>query len=491
MASGVVVNTVRLPFQIAMQDDELPASFVSRVAIANGFRSGSEFCAITGMNRDRLIHGSEYEIKLLAEWTGVDPAQINAFTFKQGHLFAFGQAVLKTRGFCRDGFRFCSECYVADTSLGPPVIRATWQWLPISCCPVHGIPLASSSGDVGEIGAVPEMANEAFKSTKRLAYPKAIALSKYLTDRILRSADDDFVGRLPLYVALEFFDVLGSLHRRIRQSSCLGTGRFELAQAGYQIAQRGPDAVSELLSRYTTKGSASSANRLRVKIYGDAKQWLWRHKDDADYSPIADLFQSQARWNPSFATGGISARKARASRTHTVRSASEEYCVPVALVERFLKERGVALPSDCLLSSFKFDAAVADELFGGAGIPLGLHQAAEVLGCSPATIIELLDLRLLDPLSSDKKDVRETFVSSANLSRLLKRIYRDADTTAKTPGLRSLPHCAIASGVSEGRIVGFILAGHLSNVAIAKAQAGLGALYVSLREVLTLKSQRV
>lgn len=468
------------------EDDELPVSFVNRVAIANGFQSISEFCRITGLNLDRLAHGSENEVNLLAEWTGVHPERIDAFTFKQGNIFTFGHAVLKTRGFCREGFRFCPQCCAADASNGTPVIRASWQWRPISCCPTHETSLLLSSCGVGEIETLAEIAL-ATKSTQRPASPKAIALSRYLTDRILRPAGDDFVGRLPVYVALEFFVVLGSLHRRIRQSSCLRIGRFELAEAGYQVAQVGPDAVSELLSRPTAEGSWSNANRLWINVYTDAKRWLWRHKDDADYAPIVDLFQTQAGWNTSLATDGTSAGKVGARRVHTVRSASEEYCVPIALVEQVLTDRGLALPSDDLRSSFKFDTALAGDLFGGAGLPLDLHQAAQVLGCSPATITELLDLQLLDPVSGDDEDSRETFVSSANLSRLLKCLYRNANPTTTMPGLRSLPHCAIASGVSEARIVGFLLTGRLSTVAISKPQPGLRALYLSLREIMRFR----
>ncbi|WP_368517101.1 TniQ family protein [Rhizobium sp.] len=485
------MNAVRLPIQIALHDDELPVSFVNQVAIANGFRSTLEFCEITGLNLNRLAHGAEHEVKSLAQWTGVDPDRLDAFTFKQGQIFAFGNATVKARGFCRAGFRFCPQCCDADASSGSPVIRATWQWRPISCCPVHEIALVLSSCDVGEIGAPPEMVIEAINSTPRPASPKAIALSKYLTDRILRPPGDDFIGRLPVYVALEFFDILGSLDRRVHRGTCLRTGRFEVVEAGYQIARLGTGAISELLSRHVAGVYWSNARRLPVNVHTNAKRWLWQHKDDADYTSIVDLFQSDAKLHAPFATGGTSGRNVAARRVHTVHSASKEYCVPTALVEQLLKDRSLTLSSDDLLPSFKFDATIAGELFGGAGVPLGVQQAAQVLGCSPATITELLDVRLLESVSGDDKDSQETFISSANLSQLLKRLYRNACRTTTMPGLRSLPHCAIASGVSEARIVDLVLAGRLTTVAISTSRPGLGALYLSLREVMRLKGHGI
>lgn len=487
MASCLVMNAVQLPVQVAMHDDELPVSFVNRVAAANGFRSVSEFCEITGLNLGRLAHGSEYEVNSLAEWTGVSPDRLRTFAFKQGHIFAFGHAVLKTRGFHRAGFRFCPLCCAEETNGGAPVIRATWQWRPISCCPLHEMPLLSSSCNVGETGSPSAMVIETTNNAQRPTSPKAIALSKYLTDQILRLADEDFIGKLPLYVTLEFFDVLGSLDRRIRYRPCLRTGRFELAAAGYQIAKLGTDAICELLSRRMAGIDWSTATGLRVDIYAEVKSWLWRHKNNADYVAIADLFRPYARSHPRPATGEVFARKVGSRRIHTVQSASAEYCVPAALVRKLLKDYGVPLPSNDLLSEFKFSATIADELFGGPGIPLDLHEAAQALECLPATITELVDLQLLKSVSRNDKSNQETLVSSATLSGLLKSLYQGADPTPMAPGLRSLPHCAVASGVSEARIVGFLLAGRLRTIAISKACPGLGALRLSLREVLSLK----
>ena len=184
---------------LAFHDDELPVSFVSRLARFHGIPSARMFCSDLGLNFRRIVDGDRKTLVTLSYLSGASLSTLlsNAVQSHGGN-WRIGQEQLLKSSLIRGAPRVCLGCLTEDAAasdLSADIAiygRTRWIISHIRSCSRHGIALvtaarpghSSKSHDFSMIlgACAPELALLAKKvtplDTSRLEVLSAYALKR-------------------------------------------------------------------------------------------------------------------------------------------------------------------------------------------------------------------------------------------------------------------------------------------------------------------------
>ncbi len=283
----------QLPQLTPLLHDELPISFVARLAWTNGFRTLGEFCRIVNLRVSDLFTLSEPMVRRISDMSEVAPTELARFRKSSEPLTDFGQSTVRTKQVLPfNRIRVCLRCLTVDSlSVSspvstPPYIRAPWQWSLISSCGIHKCSLTHLQHSLIDL---PEFQHRS-DSQDRKSPARSNASDDYLYRRLTEPAGSNYLDQMPAYVAAEFCILLGRIAANSAPKHLLWAQShtsLRLGESGFAIASRGPEAISEFLLNIAARPNGSHYLRPIFK-------WATTHNEKAHYTPALELLQQQA-----------------------------------------------------------------------------------------------------------------------------------------------------------------------------------------------------
>ncbi|PZM08085.1 TniQ family protein [Rhizobium tubonense] len=305
-------HSAGLPVAVELHNDELPLSFLSRVAKANGFQSLVEFCDIVGLDKLKVRSGNERTLSKLAVWTGVPVSRLARFAIGPGRMLNFGGQALRRHQMYTMGMRFCPACVADDLCKGTrrsgvrPYLRASHILKVVVDCPTHGVPLQYRPDEIefGDdlVGNKPAIVETSELRLVRIPHPA----NAYFASRIGGQPGSEFLDMIPAYLALELCEVLGELDRVARSASLSKETPFSKESEnqifrGFDIAKIGLPAISIFLSNHVQ--TAIHQGRSLRFVYSPVWQWLKNEGENPAYSALFSFFRDHAQANVPISRG--------------------------------------------------------------------------------------------------------------------------------------------------------------------------------------------
>lgn len=378
-----------LPRPVSPLPDEYPASYVARLAWANGFENFAEFASILGLEKDLRHNLSKEANDLLTEKTNCCLEPLKRFSITSGVIIPFGDGLVRRAQVKGVGLRYCSQCLEEDNPSGR-YIRGQWQWRVITHCPRHGCRLDLDLRDPRRLTTFNGLA-----CSLSGQLDAGHECDRYFYGRLSQPADASFLDSLPAYVAAEFCVLLGKCLQMQEKRLLTACDEEETElRRGFRIASGGRNAIWSFLSQHVEKVSRRIPHP--SLIYSPFLRWWAANKHNPDAIPVMQLIQSHAVDHVAVGPGENIAWPVAERVVHSVKSASREYRLPASKVRMILAPN---YPNGVLPHFFK-KAEIEALLVKSPGPDkaaelVDLKTARRRLGVSVATMKELVDTGLI------------------------------------------------------------------------------------------------
>ena len=481
-----------LPFLVDMHADELPVSFVSRLALANEFSSLKKFCSFHGVDLRTISSMPPATAAFIESRSIVESRHLTRYAVPavrdadQGRC-EFGFGIIDKRQLRVSGSRYCSKCLQDDlinqSGLPEtrPYLRAAWRWSLIHTCHIHcralethpSVDLADFAFDVS---GQPEQTS--------VSSEVGGCFDKYFSTRVSKTGGTTFLDSLKLHVALEFCTALGRMQLQQENGRLRGTGPSgyetnDTARLGYAIARGGREAVSQFLNEFVR--TMIPTVRYIDSLYAVPVNWLKHRTDDPDYTIPVKLFQQHAEGHIPLAPGEEFLTPVRTRRFHTVPSAAKEYQISEERVRMTLARH----TSEIGVEPRVFSSELAHPWLVEEQQYLPTSDAAWQLGCDEMTLDSFIKNGIFRVTLHDATSSRPfRRILQKDVDGLVSRL-RAAATADLTPSLDIQPllKATHRAKCTAFELVDLIVNGRLQRVAAIGDANNLNAIHLSVREV--------
>lgn len=372
--------------------DETRVSLLSRLAIANGYRSLQVFLSLNGTSVLPFERGEPQAIKKLSDWSGVDIARLQSFDIRgngQGATWELGAARMSKDMRIGNNHRYCPKCVVNDLADGArrpntrPYVRAVWMTRAVHSCVTHHCSIVEVSEDDGnrdDFARYVEKNLELIKLQASATTEKDVALAQYVTARIESEPANEFLDQFDTYVAVDLCRHLGDFsarHRSINDTTSQTPATSEI-DLGFKIASAGPERIEALISD-AVKRERPLALEIQ-SFFGKLRRWLLRNKGKEEFISVVELFQDIVERHIPIGQDELFVLPTRQRYLHSVRSASTEYGMPDERVLQLVLDAGLTERSDLTSGRIYFDAIKGHRTLSSALHALTSTEIAAELG---------------------------------------------------------------------------------------------------------------
>jgi len=474
--------TSKLPRTVMERRDEALESLIARLAWANGFRCAADLIRPETPGSRSLRTISEQTCHELASLSGITVDTILRFRVAPGVVIPFGASKIKRSHMSLGNVRYCPHCLRSDAENDTPLrgghqyIRGAWNWSMISCCHLHGTPLATSSVDLSALVDFQPL-------LRKLAYTEPVQPDEaevYFHGRLEKPAGEAFLDGFPAYVAAEFCAVLGHIaqcweSRALKDRIVGGYENSKMRSIGYAIAKDGREAVWAFLTDYVRK--ASSWISQPRSFYSVTHHWWRMNKHNMDYRPLMMLLQAHAEQNVPLDRGETFFWPVLRRHVHTVRTASLEYGLPEERVTQVLTDAFGCSELPRFLKKEEIHRALLD-----AKSWLNTGEVAGMLGCSVQIVDRIIKAGFLTAVANSSDQTRVyRFVHRSEVEGLLSKLRDVLETDAGDADLKPVVQTRWAGGTTG--ILQLLIDGHLTRVFCKSDVMRLDNLLVDHREL--------
>jgi hypothetical protein len=394
--------------------DESRLSLVSRLALANGYRSMQDFLSLNAVNAAAFEAGNPKAVELLSKWSGVDVSLLSGNDIKSagtGSNWWLGSVLMNKEMRTGPHHRYCPKCVVADLREGTgrpatrPYVRINWMTRAIQTCVHHGCkimekPAARSLGDFSRFVAtnLPLIEQEATMPFVGLG-----KMDFYVANRVANKPSNAFLDGFDGYVAYDlcrYFGGFAHAHEKIDQDAVADTS-LDVIEKGFDIAAAGPDRIEAVIAEAVS--SERPLSREMGAFFGEFRRWLRRNRKKAEFEKVVDLFQEIAERHLPIGKDDLFVLPTRQRRLHSVRSASIEYAMDEERVCKLLMDAGLLEQSKRSAGRRYFDAQKGHEVLADALDTMTSTEVAGVLGIHVNQMRAIFEADLL-PRAGDSED---------------------------------------------------------------------------------------
>jgi len=466
----------RLPRLVAPIDDELTASYLMRTSWANGFASLDQFYNVTGWKHTAIAKSAAGVTALIAARTGTGVRSLDRYAISTGRVVQLGSDRVKRSQLETKSVRYCPVCVRLDHSSNPmPVVSAVFQWRVISHCPLHSCRIASVPGRVfRHLRCFDDLVSAGSEED-----PGALPVNVYLYNRIKWGPSDGFLGKLPAYVATEFFSLIGHIRIRMEAGSIKDAiqGGFsnELPrQLGFDVAIHGNDAIWEFLTQHVQ--SVSDRISIPKRIYSPFIRWYEINGQNPDYKEAFALLKKHAHRHIPLGTEPLFAVQASPAHVHNITSASRHYGLSSERVRRVVGRPKHVASRARLFRTSDFGGSLQEE-----AALISIREATQILGCSTQLVDLIIEAGLLQPSGGRQGSPRR--VHREHVSSLLATIAAKVNTGLEFEGLHPIEEVCRTFSRRRYQVVAALANGSLKHVAARPGSQGLGGILIDRKEV--------
>jgi hypothetical protein len=468
---------------VSIATSELPCSFLSRSAWANGFTTADEFCAVTGLARNHVFEVPDMYAETLSGWTRSPVTALQEFSMPKGKIIPFGFSSVKRTQLQMNGARYCPHCLHDDVRGGADnprtgYIRAPWHWKMISHCPEHGCLIAQDKTGILHL----ENLGSLIAEKERVEISEPTAADRYFYDRLAKQSGPSFLDEFPVYVAAEFCAVIGQFHKgmhtqTLNERIAGGFENYDVRREGFAIAAKGRDAVWDFLTEYVA--DASKRIHLPRRIYSPFLRWWSANKHNGDYKVLFKLVQDHAEEHVALEPGDAFVTLINKRRVYTVATAAKHYALSEERVRRALQTKmGVRV-----LPYFLRRAQIHHTLLEAASY-VATSEVAIALDCSMRMCDDLIKAGLIATVPNRDCEGRVyRLVHQLEIDRFIRELGSVVDTDLDTTDMVS---AAVIFRTCKCRIVDILtlaFSGKLSRVGLAGPRLGINGLFFDAAEI--------
>ncbi|WAP70073.1 TniQ family protein [Jiella pelagia] len=301
------LSRTTLRWRWPLQHRQSAGSLASRLAALNG-RLLPDFLMDMSISARGLDLGAPQSVRDLGAAGGVDPAELARWTPRRvdrDGFFEIGTERLHRLSLTRTYFRYCPQCVLTDLGSfeGPlaarPWMRLEWTIGHVRTCPEHDLPLVPchpkrrrfSPFDFN--GAL----QEKLETMEGLGKALPTVHHSLFQDWLIRRLEGErqpgvWLDALSLHVAVAFCEALGvsALHEpKVRTGTFHELDWAAAADAGYDIASAGTEAIEGLLERLARNQGDTRGVWGARDTFGYVYGLLSKHADDAAWAVPRDL----------------------------------------------------------------------------------------------------------------------------------------------------------------------------------------------------------
>jgi hypothetical protein len=489
-----------LPITVPLRAGETPASFVSRLARANGRDRARHFCRDIGLDFQAVVDGDPVSLEHLAALAGSDPADLHAWAIaKTPDGFRLRNQEIARGHVRRNRLVVCPACIAADLAddrLDPvlrPAGRTAWQIAPIRTCLTHDETLVElerfDEPDVLHdlVAAIePHLADVAAYPDRCQRTPTAF--ERYLHERLMHgSGGSPWLDGLTFAAAARACEVIGAVaeHGPGVEMTALDAEAMRTAgAAGYAIAADGETGirrfVKDLQRPFHEERHAWGPKALFGRLY----EWLAHESDDYGLHPLRALLERHVVETMPVGPGDtLFGREVTARKLHSIHSASQAYGLHPKTLRRRLRDAGYLDDTAMAASDERalFDAEAAAGFLQRLSTAMSLNAAGRYLNAPRPVPRLLFENGYIVPFVGDENTGSDYAFDRADLDAFLARLMGNA--RHDTEGLVEIRRAAKRANCSQLEIVDLLLAGRLRRVGVDPESSRYLAIRVDVDEV--------
>ena len=491
-----------LSLSVSLLWRETATSFTSRLAARNGL-SAPDFCRDFGITFPAVVDSDPYALSVIATLGGVHPDELVAWS-----PIPAGSRLMNFRGHIFSGktlrnpeLRGCPICLREDAekSTLPPeqamAMRGHWVVPHVATCIRHDHPLVPLYRD--------PHATARYDNAQHLASISAAIMGgdldrsredptsfeDWLDDRLADGPGHDWLSGHPLHAASVFCRLLGISRLRLeglRLDHIAQDSRHALYATGFEIAQRGEDAIRHLLSdlQKLVETPQDGPKKIFPALYDRLSH---DYADNPDYDVFRRILRDHmaATW-PLGPGDELMGEPVYERRLHSVTTASQETGVDPRRLRKLLVAAGL-LAEDCGLPDTwaVFDAAEADPIIRDLITLVPAKAFRDIIGATRSQFDLLVADGVLVPAleTSETKSVWDPRAGAAFLAGLLRGAVQ---LRQPQHSWEHISKSAQRLKISPGVIIRAVLDGRLRRIGNLEGRTGYAAVYVDHDEVARL-----
>jgi hypothetical protein len=396
--------------------DETRLSLVSRLALANGYRSMQAFLSLNAVNAALFEAGKPKAISLLSRWSGLDDTLLSGNDIESvrgGSNWRLGPVLMSKEMRTGPHHRYCPKCVMADLREGNgrpatrPYVRITWMTRAIQTCLHHGCEIVEKPTTTRGVGDFSRyVANNLTLIEQEAARPSSSSgkVDRYMADRIAGEPGNDFLDTLEGCVAHDFCRYFGSFAQSHPLEDDVETDCSSMIEHGFGIAAQGVQAIE------TTIADAIQRDKPLAHdigaFFGEFRRWLRRNRQKPEFESLLDLLQGIGERNLPIGADDLFLIPTRKRHLHSVRSAAISYGLTEERVRKLVIQAGLLEPSRLTGGRCYFDAEKGHAVLSSATETMTSVEFAKALGLHPNRLPSIFKAGLIRRIEVEEPGMR-------------------------------------------------------------------------------------
>lgn len=483
--------------------DETRTSLLSRLAMANSYRSLHAFLSLNGTSALPFERGELKAIKRLSDWSGVPVERLSAYDINSSvasSTWKLGPALMSKDMRIGLTHRYCPKCVAADLQRGGgraqtrPYVRAAWMTRAVEACVEHRCIIVEAIADKKAQGDFARYVADNFERLREeaVSVPSAASteVARYVGNRIQGKASNDFLDQFEAYVAVDLCRNIGQflIEHRIAGSGAT-PGGLSAVDHGFKIACHGPERIEAMIAEVVAR-----EHPLGIEMqgfFGKLRRWLLRNEDKDEFAGVIELFQGIAERNLPIGSEETFVLPTRQRHLHSVRSASIEYGMLEDRVYQLALEAGLTEPTDLSSGRIYLDAQRTHDVLTAALATVTTPEIASDLGIHIDRVRQILDANLLARVEAAQDGTRiYTRVRRSDFEAFKKRLDAPMATSSDIEVLVPVGRATQILFCTIVDIIELIFSGQLAGLRRLSHDGTISGLGVSLAELQPLVVDR-
>lgn len=489
---------MRLKTTVQLRPDETTASFVSRLAFANGVPTISDLLMDAELTMAGFLKGDPKVFVMISDLSGVAvsdlmeqacvPKGLSRYQLRGHHL---GKQHL-----LRGVSRVCPACLRSDTGMRitPEAIamaygRTLWVMAAARVCPVHKLALVPPPEDTAKHEFLDDWLPWMFEVVEG-DLDEEIAASGlfegHIARRLLGDHPEGWASSFPIGALGAICEMVGvsRIHGKMATLGQLSLAELAIAtSAGFELLNDGPSKVFTFFEGLRmSPGKPQDRPQAR---YGRIYDWLKRGAGSGpEFEPLRDILRQHILDNWPLAAGDQALDYVLpVRRLHSIRTAAKTHDLHPKRLRRILVDAGIIPQSDLADFEVTFDAVEARDILEQASGSVAFTAAQKRLGLTRGQMETLIKAEILIP--GEGGDLARPRFTEATILWWLER-FGSFPESQKWETLTSIADAVRKHGVATGQILKLILDGRAKKVFRLKGQNTFSAILIDKHEVAVL-----
>ena len=489
---------MRLKNTVLLQLDEATASFMSRLAFANGIPTITDFLMDAELTMAGFLKGDPRVFRKVSDLSGVAVCDLlrQACVPNGSSRYHLLGHDLGKQHLLRGESRVCPACLRDDTGMQvtPEAMvmaygRTLWMMASARVCPVHKLALVSPPEDAAKHEFLDAWLPWMFEVMEG-DLDQDIAAGGLFEDHLVRRLRGEhpagWASSFPLGALGAICEMLG-VSRAHGKTATLGRlSQTELAiatSAGFELLNDGP---SEVLAYFegvrVDPGKPQDRPQAR---YGRIYDWLKRGAGSGpEFEPLRGLLRQHILESWPLGAGDYALDYVLpVRRLHSVRTAAKTHDLHPKRLRRILIDAGIIPESDLADFEVTFDVGEARDVLEQASGSVTFTAAQKRLGLTRGQMETLIKAEILIP--GEGGDLARPRFTEATIRTWLE-LFGSFPETQKWETLTGIADAVRKHGVATDQILKLILDGRVTKVFRLKGQNTFSAILIDKLEIAVL-----